>query len=145
MKQTNKKPPSQFPVSTWFPDTATYTVAPPRTPIAVAASYSNSSSGYDTWVELLSLSSTGIQVGAWSGQAVKWLVLDNRPSPMTNSTANPKVYGALAVTATGRAFAVVSTTTEDQRQNDRIESWRVADDFISWTATGVVDVGGAWG
>lgn len=65
---------------------------------------------------------------------------DNHPLSMTNSTANPKIYGALAVTAIGRAFAVI--LTGDQKY--AIESWQVADDFVSWTSTGRVDIGNAW-
>lgn len=130
----------RFSVSRWFPDTQTYNVAPPGTPIAAVASYSGISIGRDTWIELLSLSSTGIAVGSWSSVIGQWLVLDNHPSPMTNSTANPKIYGALAVTATGRAFAVVSTSN----QTYTIESWQLADDIVSWTSTGTVDIGNAW-
>lgn len=131
---------ARFSVSTWIPDIQTYNAAPAGTPIAAASSYSNALTGYDTWIELLSLSATGIQVGSWSGLDARWLVQDNHPSPMTNSTANPKIFGALAVTAIGRAFAVVSTSD----QKHAIESWQVADDFVSWTSTGTVNIGGAW-
>lgn len=130
----------RFSVAGWFPDTQTYNAAPPSTPIAAVSSYSNVSTGYDTWIELLSLSATGIEVGSWSGLIGRWLVQNNHPSPMTNSTANPKIYGALTVTAIGRAFAVVSTN--DQKYV--IESWQVADDLVSWTSTGTVNIGNAW-
>lgn len=120
----------------------TYNAAPPGTPIAAASSYSNLSLGYHTWIGLLSLSATGIEVASWSGLIGKWLVQNNHPLPMTNSTANPKIYGALAVTAIGRAFAFVSTSDQDPKY--AIESWQVADDFVSWTSTGTVNIGSAW-
>lgn len=60
---------------------------------------------------------------------------------MTNSSANPKIYGSLAVTAIGRAFAVVSS---GDQKTQAIESWQVANDFVSWASTGTVDVKNAW-
>ena len=58
---------------------------------------------------------------------------------MTNST-NANVYGAVAVTAIGRAFAVVNTAG----QKAFIAAWQVADDTVDWISTGNVDIGSAW-
>lgn len=118
----------------------TYNAAAPGTPIAAASSYSNISTGYETWIELLSLSATGIEVDTWSGQINDWLEHDNHPSSMANSTANAKTYEAVAVTAMGQAFAAVSISDEKYI----IESWQVADDMVDWSSTGTVDIGNAW-
>lgn len=58
---------------------------------------------------------------------------------MANSTANPGIYGALAVTAAGQAFGVTTTNVT------KIQSWQLADDMLSWSSTGVVGIGSAWG
>ena len=59
---------------------------------------------------------------------------------MANSTTNAHVYGAVAVTAAGRAFAVVNTA----EQKASIAAWQVADDTVDWISTGTVDIGSAW-
>ena len=56
------------------------------------------------------------------------------------STTNAYVYSAVAVTAIGRAFAVVNTAG----QKASIASWQVADDTVDWISTGNVDIGSAW-
>ncbi len=89
---------------------------------------------------MLSLSNTGIEVDTWFGQINDWLQHDNHPSTMANSTANPKTYEAVAVTAMGKAFAAVSIT--DLKYI--IESWQLADDMVGWTSTGVVNIDNAW-
>lgn len=81
-------------------------------------------------------------VDTYTGQGEGWIRKGNHPTLMTNSTANPKTYGSLATTANGKAFAIISTGDDPKYA---IESWRVADDLISWTSTGTVDIGNAWG
>ena len=122
----------------WNTPLEIYNTAPPGTPIAAASSYSNTSNGFDTWIELLYLSNRGIEVNTWSGSR-GWLPGTNHPSSMSNSTANARSYSALAVTAIGKAFAVVT-----EGQNNMIDSWQVADDTLDWTSTGTVDIGSAW-
>lgn len=60
---------------------------------------------------------------------------------MANSTSNTKIYGSLAVTAIGNAFAFVRTNG----QADVIENWQVADDTMNWSLIGNVSLNGAWG
>ena len=60
---------------------------------------------------------------------------------MANSMSNKKVYGSVAVTATGNAFGVV----KQDGQVDAIRNWQLADDMVDWSLTGNVDLGGAWG
>ncbi len=130
----------RFSVARWSPSSQTYSAAAAGTPIAAASSYSNVSTGYETWIQMLSLSNTGIEVDTWFGQINDWLQHDNHPSTMANSTANPKTYEAVAVTAMGKAFAAVSIT--DLKYI--IESWQLADDMVGWTSTGVVNIDNAW-
>ena len=59
---------------------------------------------------------------------------------MVNLTSNKKIYGDVAVTATGNAFGVIQ-----DGQADGIENWLVADDMVDWSLIGNVDLGGAWG
>lgn len=60
---------------------------------------------------------------------------------MANSSNNMKIYGSVAVTATGSAFAVV----QQDGQKDSIENWQVADDTVDWSSIGNVNLNGAWG
>ena len=57
---------------------------------------------------------------------------------MTNSTENKRIYGSIAMTAAGKAFAVVTPNVTE------IQSWQVGDDMVDWTSIGVVDIGKAW-
>lgn len=132
----------RFSVARWSSGWPTFSAATLGTPIAVAAAYSSTSDGRDSRVVLLSLSNKGILVDTYSGQAGDWIRNGSHPSSMTNSTVNPKTYGSLATTANGKAFAVVSIGDDPKHV---IESWQVADDFISWNSTGKVDIGNAWG
>jgi VCBS repeat-containing protein len=67
-----------------------------------------------------------------------WLQHENHPSVMANSTENKQAYGSLAMTAAGKAFAVVTSNITE------IQSWQVGDDMVDWTSVGVVDIGNAW-
>ena len=127
--------------SGWNLNVERYSPISSGSPIAAASSYTNVSSGLETWIEALSISERGIQVSTWSGEANYWLQAYNVPTAMTNSTSDQKVYGAVAVTAMGSAFGVV----KKKGQADTIESWQVADDMIDWTSGGNVDLGGIWG
>ncbi|KAL9608036.1 MAG: hypothetical protein Q9167_007104 [Letrouitia subvulpina] len=113
---------------------------PSGSPIAAASSYSNVSTGYETWIEVLCLSSQGIQVNTWSGTQENWLQIMH-PSVMANLTSSQKSYGDVAVTATGNAFGVVM----QDGQADAIENWLVEDDLLDWNSIGIVNLGGAWG
>ena len=59
---------------------------------------------------------------------------------MANTTQNGTIYGSVAVTASGKAFAVVTTN-----RSDTLQDWQVADDMIDWGFVGTVDIGSAWG
>ena len=88
---------------------------------------------------MLSLSFTGIRVSTWLGTRNNWAhPLFSAPSAMANSSSNEKVFGSLAVTAFGDAFAVVEG---QDGQADRIEQWQVADGAVSWRSVGFLD---AW-
>lgn len=130
-----------FPVTGWLPEAQVYNTAAPGTPIAAATSNSDAPTGNKAWIELLSVSETGLEVDTWSGLANGWIGLGNHPSSMANSTADPKAFEAVAITDSGQAFAIVSTSGGQEKS---IESWRVADDLVSWMSTGTVDVGNAW-
>ena len=99
------------------------------------------STGYETWIEVLSLSNEGIEVDTWSGVINDWVEQYAHPSVMVNLTSNKKIYGDVAVTATGNAFGVVI----QDGQADGIENWLVADDMVDWSLIGNVDLDGAWG
>lgn len=119
------------------------TAAAPGTPIAQAVSTTNYSMGakdeYD-WQKLLTLSATGIDIQTSThATGIRW-AHGKQPSSMANSTADPRTFGALAMTNIGKAFAIVSTG--DHKRT--IESWQLGDDFESWTSTGSVDIGSAW-
>ncbi|MCJ1466166.1 hypothetical protein MMC07_004785 [Pseudocyphellaria aurata] len=115
---------------------------PFSSPIAAASSYSNvSTNDGPAWIEVVSLSNTGIEVDTWSGATNDWLAHNLHPSAMANSTNNVRRYGSLAVTATGSAFAVV----KQDGQADSIENWQVADDTVDWSLIGNLDLNGTWG
>lgn len=122
-----------------------YTAAAPGTPITATEIDSGPFSEIDMggiWSELLSLSATGIEVTTSLGGGDRHRVEHvKHPPSLQNSTANPKIFGALVSTDKGEVFAVVST-------NDRkysIESWRIADaNLTAWNFTGTVDIGSAW-
>ena len=127
--------------ASWGLNVQTYDAIPSGSPIAAASSYSNVSTGLETWIEVLSVSNKGIEVNTWSGAINDWLAQYNQPSAMANSTGNSRSYGSLAVTATGSAFGVV----KQDGQVDTIESWQVQDDMVDWSLVVNVDLGGAWG
>lgn len=133
-------PPLTPPVYGWSTSEQIYLEAPYGTPIAAASSYQNVSGGEELWIEVLSLSSRGIQVDTWAGAENDWLAHETHPSAMSNSTTNPKVFGSIAVTAMGSAYAVVESTNGTLS----IGSWQVADDYTDWTASGDVDIGSVW-
>ena len=132
---------SQTITASWGLNVQTYNAIPSGSPIAAASSYSNVSTGFETWIEVLSVSSNGIEVNTWSGAINGWLEQYNQPSAMANSTGNGRSYGSVAVTATGTAYGVVM----QEGQVDSIERWQVRDDMVDWSLVGNVDLGGAWG
>jgi hypothetical protein len=125
----------------WSTSEQVYLVAPYGTPIAASSSYQNITNGAELWIELLSVSSRGIQVDTWKGGVNDWIAHETHPSAMSNSTTNPKLFGAVAMTAMGSAYAVV----ESSNGTLGISSWQVADDDTDWTEIGNVDIGSAWG
>jgi hypothetical protein len=127
-------------VYAWLPNEQVYDVAAPATPLAAASAYTNVSTGFDSWIQVLQLSDQGVEVSTWSGNLNDWLQYYYHPSPMANSTLNVKAYGAVAVTAIGSAFAVVKGTGPDT-----IQSWQVGSNLVDWTSTGAVDIGNSWG
>ena len=132
---------SRIAIASWGLNAQTYNAIPSGSPIAAASSYSNVSKGFETWIEVLSVSNRGIEVNTWSGAINDWLEQYTHPSAMANSTGSERSYGSVAVTATGTAFGVV----QQDGQVDRIESWQVQDDTVDWSSVGTVDLGGAWG
>ncbi|KAF8852319.1 hypothetical protein BDZ45DRAFT_695169 [Acephala macrosclerotiorum] len=76
----------------WSNACQTYDIGVSGTPLAAASAYTNVTTGYESWVQLLQLSDTGIEVNTWSGNINDWLEQDNHPSPMANSTVNVKTY-----------------------------------------------------
>lgn len=128
-------------VAGWSLNEKTFNVIPSGSAIAAASSYTNVSTSQETWIEVLSVFDKGLEVDTWSGAIDGWLELYEHPSAMENATGDGKVYGSVAVTAIGRAFAVA-------RQDglvDEIESWQVEDDMVDWSLAGKVDLDGAWG
>lgn len=119
----------------WIPNERTYRTLPFGSPIAAATSSSKASTGFGTWIEVLFLSANGIQVKTWLAAAADDYQQYMNPSVMANSTSDQKIYGALSVTAGGRAFTVVS----QQGRPDAIESWQVEENALDWNSTG--DVG----
>lgn len=122
----------------WSLNSKIFDPIPSGAPIAVGSSHARLSDGQQPWIEVLSLSTNGIEVDTWS-RTYQWS-RGGHPSAMANST-NMKSYESVAVTATGKAFAVV----KQDGQADSIESWRVEDDLINWRSTGNVDLHGTWG
>lgn len=56
---------------------------------------------------------------------------------ITTDPKNRKVYGSVAVTATGNAFGVV-------KQNDflnKIENWQLQNHLVDWKLIGDIDMG----
>lgn len=128
-------------VTAWSLSTQVYDVVAPGSEIAAASSYTNISSGFEDWIEVLSISGRGVQVETWSGAINDWLLHSARPSAMANMSSNGKIYESVAVTATGCAFAAVR---QDGR-SDQIQYWQVDDNLVDWTLVGNVDTGDAWG
>lgn len=127
--------------ATWSVSTRVYGTIPSGSIIAAASSYSNVSSGYETWIEVLSISDRGIEVDKWSGAINDWLQHSARARPVTmTNSSNGGSYDSVAVTATGSAFGAVR---RDGRL-DRIENWQVSDNMVDWTLVGNVDIGEAW-
>ncbi|KAI9697603.1 MAG: hypothetical protein M1836_004553 [Candelina mexicana] len=127
-------------VARWSLSEQIYQAIPSGSVIAAASSYSNVSTGLESWIELLSAFKGGIQVNTWSGAINDWMKQSMQPAVMSNSQYYEKVYGSVAVTATGSAFGVV----KQPGHVDEIENWQVRDDLQSWTLTGNVDTGSSW-
>jgi hypothetical protein len=127
-------------VDGWSLNVQTYAAFPPSSPIAAASSYTNISVGLESWIEVLSLSDIGVAVSTWVGELNDWKAYFAHPSPMANSSSNARVYGSVAVTAVGSAFAVVMV----EGQKNTVEEWRVEDDLLNWKFVGNVDLSGAW-
>ncbi|KAL8718190.1 MAG: hypothetical protein Q9225_004652 [Loekoesia sp. 1 TL-2023] len=125
----------------WSLTEQVYRPIPYGSKIAAASSYTNVSSGLETWIEVLSISDKGVEVDTWSGAINDWLRHGANPVTMTNSSSNGKSYESVAVTATGSAFGAVR---QDGRV-DQIENWQVTDDLVDWVLVGNVDLGDAWG
>lgn len=84
------------------------------------------------------MSNRGIEVDTWSGALNDWLQHENHPSVMGNSTESKQAYGSIAMTASRKAFAVVTSNVTE------IQSWQVSDDMVDWRPIGVVDIGNVW-
>ncbi|KAL9624163.1 MAG: hypothetical protein Q9160_001685 [Pyrenula sp. 1 TL-2023] len=154
-------------VSGWYPNQQIYDPIPVGSPIAAASSYTNVPTGFETWIEVLSHSGNSgngasasdsannstndIQVNTWSGAINDWLAQGRNPlttATASNSTSGgsdtERVYGSLAVTALGQAFAV-TTQMKGNRYVDKIEQWQLRGDMLEWSVMGEVDIGGSWG
>ncbi|KAL8827857.1 MAG: hypothetical protein Q9191_002938 [Dirinaria sp. TL-2023a] len=128
-------------VDGWRLSAQIYHAIPSGSPIAAASSYSNVSTGFETWIEVLSLSDRGIEVNTWSGAINAWAQQYVHPSVMVNSTNIKGAFEDVAVTATGNAFGVL----KQQGHADTIQHWLVEDDTVNWNLLGTVDLGGVWG
>jgi hypothetical protein len=124
----------------WSYSEQVYLEAVYGTPIAATSSYQNTSTDAVLWIELLSLSSAGIEVDTWTGAAGGWIAHERHPSQMSNSTNNELTFGSIAMTSMGAAFGVVQLPN----RTEVIQSWQVADDFVDWTSAGYVDIGDSW-
>ena len=82
-----------------------------------------------------------MQVLTWLGDLNDWEQQNLQPITMANSTSNLSIFGDVAVTATGKAFGVISR----EGQLDRIASWAFDDDLQDWASDRFVDLNGAWG
>jgi hypothetical protein len=120
-------------VDGWSDTEQVYNIAVAGTPLAAASSYLNVSTGYELWIQMLQISETGVEANSWSGNINDWLDQYNHPSVMANSTVNIKSYSAIAMTAIGSAFAVVTSGG-----NDTIQAWQVNDNLLDWTSSGTV-------
>lgn len=127
-------------VAAWSTTEQTYLEAPYGTPIAVCSSDANASAGQVDWIQLLSVSSAGIQVDTWTGAKTTWTVHKTHPSIMSNSSNNEIEYRAVAMIAMGAGYGAVLLANGTRG----IESWQVADDYVDWTSAGWVDIGDAW-
>ena len=95
-------------------------------------------SGTESWIQVLSVAKTGITTNSWDGQTRNWVLVLNQNAVFSNATSKKSIE-AVAVTATGKAFAAVSLNGTDS-----IESWQLADDFVNWSSTGEVEIKNAW-
>jgi hypothetical protein len=89
----------------------------------------------------LEVSNKGIGISTWSagpsGAPGSWLQPQvYTPSAMSNSTANVRVYGDVAMTALGNAYAVVYSSGEPG--NASVESWSMNADLTDWISTETV-------
>lgn len=126
----------------WSVSAEVFDPIPSGSPIAAASSYSHVAVGDGpNWIEVVSLNTTGMEVNTWSGASNDWLAHNLHPSAMANSTDNVKIYGSVAVTAIGSAFAVV----KQDGQADAIGNWQVADDTVDWNLIGNINLNGTWG
>lgn len=132
---------SRTTVPGWSLNEEIYNTIPSGLSIAAASSYSRAFTGFETWMEVLSLSNKGVEVSTWSGVKNGWLEQYNNPSAMVKSTGSGRSYGSVAVTAIGSAFGVV----KQEGHVDSIETWQLRDDMVDWSLTGNVDLDGAWG
>ncbi len=131
-------------VAGWVPADKIYYNTTPGTPIAAVSSndyiYDSSNKPHTTWLQVLSLSGTGIVSDTGNGTTDNWQYHDRQVTPMSNATGTARAFKSIAITSQGLAFAVVSSSG----QNDTIESWAMSNDLTTWTAVGNVDVGSSW-
>jgi hypothetical protein len=113
--------------------------------IAASASFSNIAKSVNHWIEVLSVSKSGIAVNTYLGSRNRWIQLFDQPSVMSNATTtadtDPALFYSVAVTQTGAAFAAVKL----HDGADAIQSWQVNDNVIDWLSEENVDIGAAWG
>lgn len=131
-----------IPVQRWSQNEQIYAEIPPSAPIAASSSYYKNSIGTSTWMEVLSISDTGILVSTWSGNDNEWLQMFNGPSIMSNVTASASAesFYSVTLTSTGRVFAAVKL----ENGKDGIQSWAAKDSIVDWTSTGKIDIGTSW-
>lgn len=122
----------------WSLNVQTYDTFPFGSPIAAASAFSNdSSNGFESWIQVLSLGGAGVRVNTWEATINDWAQDYATPSLMANSTGNQKMYGPLAMTPIGGAYAVTQVGDEPAI----IENWHLQDDFVTWQKTSEID---AW-
>jgi hypothetical protein len=86
-------------------------------------------------MQLLSIESHGIAVSTWNGTTQGWAAKFATPSAMANSTetGDSKLFGRVALTAQGNAFAV--TLDEAGTEAPQIQQWTSDGEDGSWGRT----------
>jgi hypothetical protein len=120
----------------WQPAYQSYQSISAAAPIAVASSYTNVTSGLETWIQLLAASSTGVAVNCWTGLSNGWKQMDAQPSVMSNQTKEGVSYSGVSVTSLGMAFGIQT----EVGKSDMVQSWLLGSNALDWTSSYKEDI-----